>query len=155
MAATHETSLLKIKDSGTYKKFYNVTIAKGTFLVATEDRECQICADETKDEEVLLQHKGKCSFLSHADCGLEWLKAHATCPNCRAILDPLRTKGEITPEIEEGILGRLDYIVDRVLGIQADLGNDTASINEVVDMIAAIRLRRRDADRPAVEGDSA
>lgn len=103
----HETSLLKITNTDTYKNLQQVTISKGTTLEADGDRACHVCLDNIEDEEVMLMHNGKCQWLAYADCGLEWFKKHNTCPFCRARLGPPAG----LPAIIAGGGERLDQII--------------------------------------------
>ncbi|KAF0924816.1 hypothetical protein E2562_014922 [Oryza meyeriana var. granulata] len=53
---------------------------------ATAPMDCAVCLGQVDDGEKVRQLP-KCGHLFHADCVDAWLRAHSTCPMCRAAVE--------------------------------------------------------------------
>ncbi|XP_003573175.1 probable E3 ubiquitin-protein ligase ATL44 [Brachypodium distachyon] len=64
-----------------------VVTTKGRHGQEEEDDQCAIClADFAKEEEELIRVLPGCGHGFHVACIDTWLRAHATCPSCRATI---------------------------------------------------------------------
>uniref|UniRef100_A0A803KPC3 RING-type E3 ubiquitin transferase n=1 Tax=Chenopodium quinoa TaxID=63459 RepID=A0A803KPC3_CHEQI len=65
--------------------------------------ECAVCLGVFEEEE-MLRLLPKCEHVFHADCVDTWLRMHATCPSCRAILSPENPQAGMEPTQVEVVI---------------------------------------------------
>ncbi|KAL4013350.1 hypothetical protein IC575_025516 [Cucumis melo] len=91
------------------------TIPLSVYTAKSRDRECAVCLLEFEDDDYV-RTLPICSHAFHVDCIDVWLRSHANCPLCRAVV--FRPESPFTPVMAARIRPSLDDTILRSIVLE-------------------------------------